>query len=109
MAVRLVRRAGGGRLLVLSGYVIAYAVAHRESDLTRYAVSRCTRLYSVVLPTLTISFVLGIAGTVLQPAVNWGDTSLVAYLRCLLFTNELWFYNVTPGYNGPLWSLGYEV
>lgn len=94
---------------VLSGYVIAYAVANRESDFTQYAVSRCARLYSVVRPTLIISFVLGIAGTALRPAMHWGDTSLIAYLRCLVFTNQLWFSNVTPGYNGPFWSLGYEV
>jgi peptidoglycan/LPS O-acetylase OafA/YrhL len=94
---------------VLSGYVIAYAVANRESDFTRYVVSRFARLYSVVLPTLIIGFVLGIIGTALRPAVDWGDTSLVSYLRCLLFTNELWFSRVTPGYNGPFWSLGYEV
>ena len=94
---------------VLSGYVIAYAVTNRESDLTQYAVSRFARLYSVVMPTLIIGFVLGIVGTALRPAVDWGDTSLVSYLRCLLFTNELWFSRVTPGYNGPFWSLGYEV
>ncbi len=41
--------------------------------------------------------------------MQWGDTSLVAYFRCLLFTNQLWFSNVTPGYNGPFWSLGYEI
>jgi peptidoglycan/LPS O-acetylase OafA/YrhL len=94
---------------VLSGYVIAYAVANRESDLTQYAVSRLARLYSVVLPALIIGFGLGIIGEALRPAVEWGDTSLVSYLRCLLFTNELWFSRVTPGYNGPFWSLGYEV
>ncbi|WP_445145018.1 acyltransferase family protein [Dyella sp. Tek66A03] len=94
---------------VLSGYVIAYAVANRESDLTHYAISRFARLYSVVLPTLIIGFVLGVVGTALRPVVDWGDTSLVSYLRCLLFTNELWFSRITPGYNGPFWSLGYEV
>ena len=46
---------------VLSGYVIAYAVANRERDFSRYAVSRFARLYSVVLPALIIGFVLGIA------------------------------------------------
>jgi peptidoglycan/LPS O-acetylase OafA/YrhL len=94
---------------VLSGYVIAYAVSNRERSFTQYAVARCAKLYSVVLPTLIISFVLGAAGTSLRPEVQWGDTSLVAYFRCLLFTNQLWFSNVTPGYNGPFWSLGYEI
>jgi peptidoglycan/LPS O-acetylase OafA/YrhL len=94
---------------VLSGYVIAYAVSNRERSFTQYAVARCARLYSVVLPTLIISFVLGAVGTSLRPEVQWGDTSLVAYFRCLLFTNQLWFSNVTPGYNGPFWSLGYEI
>ncbi len=94
---------------VLSGHVIAYAAANRESSITRYAVSRAARLYSVVVPALVISFVLGAVGKALRPAVNWGDTSLASYLRCLTFTNELWFANVTPGYDGPFWSLGYEV
>jgi len=58
---------------------------------------------------LIICFVLGAVGTSLRPEVQWGDTSLVAYFRCLLFTNQLWFSNITPGYNGPFWSLGYEI
>ena len=94
---------------VLSGYVIAYAVSNHEGDFTRYAVSRFARLYSVVLPALIIGLVLGIAGTALRPTVDWGDTSLITYLRCLLFTNELWFSNLAPGYNGPFRSLGYEA
>lgn len=93
---------------VLSGYVIAHAIANRERDFSRYAISRCARLYSVVLPALIIGFVLGTVGTALRPSVEWGDTSLTACVRCLLFTNEIWFSNVTPGYNGPFWSLGYE-
>jgi hypothetical protein len=82
---------------VLSGYVIAYAVSNRERSFTLYAVARCARLYSVVLPTLIISFVLGAAGTSLRPEVQWGDTSLVAYFRCLLFTNQYGSRTLRPG------------
>jgi len=94
---------------VLSGYVIAYAVTNRESDVIQYAVSRCARLYSVVLPALIIAYVLGIIGSMMRPEVNWGDTSLIAYFRCLTFTNQLWLSNLTPGNDSPFWSLGYEA
>jgi peptidoglycan/LPS O-acetylase OafA/YrhL len=94
---------------VLSGYVIAFATERREISLNQYVINRCARLYSVVAPTLTIGFLLGIIGTKLDPAINWGDTSVLSYLRCLFFTNQIWFFNVAPGYNGPFWSLGYEA
>jgi peptidoglycan/LPS O-acetylase OafA/YrhL len=96
---------------VLSGYVMAYAVDSKEKDAGTYALNRAARLYSVVLPSLVITFFLCALGHHVFPqigGIGWGDQSLGAYARAITFTNELWSGNYTPGNNIPYWSLGYE-
>jgi peptidoglycan/LPS O-acetylase OafA/YrhL len=94
---------------VLSGYVIAYVVATKEADLRSYAISRAARLYSVCIPVLLLTAVLGFLGRKINPNFDAGDASVRAYLLSVAFTNQLWFINVRPGNNIPYWSLGYEA
>lgn len=94
---------------VLSGFVIAYAVAAKERDLKTYVLNRTARIYSVAIPALLLTAALSFIGHMFRPDFPWGDTSVLTYLRSLLFVNEIWFVSVVPGNDGPYWSLGYEV
>jgi peptidoglycan/LPS O-acetylase OafA/YrhL len=100
---------------VLSGFVIAYVTAGRESTAQSYAVSRFARIYSVALPTLLLGFALDWLGRAVNPAVynaSWGYQSAGQpwqFLSGLFFVHEVWFLNVPQGSNLPYWSLGYEV
>jgi peptidoglycan/LPS O-acetylase OafA/YrhL len=94
---------------VLSGYVIAHTFAEKERDIASYSVRRAARIYSVALPALVITAMLGVVGGVLRPAFNWGDRSFISYVISLSFTNQIWFASIEPGNNGPFWSIGYEV
>lgn len=98
---------------VLSGFVIAYTTEQKDHSLRAYCIARCTRIYSVVLPILLLSFLgagalvaLGNAdpGRFYQLAKPW----LYVPLH-LLFMGELWTINETPPLLAPYWSLGFEV
>ncbi len=112
----ILRRFGADAVIVffvLSGYVIAYVSAERERTLGEYAINRCARLYSVVLPGLIATVILDQMGRVLDPALYAGwwyqdSEALWRFLASLLFVNELWFTSIRPFSNGPYWSLGYE-
>jgi peptidoglycan/LPS O-acetylase OafA/YrhL len=94
---------------VLSGYVIAYAVSEKERSADVYLINRLARIYSVVIPALVLTAILGEVGYLVYPDHNWGYRSLLAYLQAATFTNQLWFSSIEPGNNGPYWSLGYEI
>ncbi len=103
---------------VLSGYVIAHVSASRETSGASYAAARLSRLYSVVLIALLVTFLADTLGTTLQPyfyASRWVMTkpvSVEGYASSLVFLNE-WqvfgFHGTEPGSNGPLWSLSFEA
>lgn len=99
---------------VISGLVIAYA-AERDSSLQVFAFNRLTRLLSVLLPALLLTFAFDQIGQRIGPdAYNTGfynPLSLQELLaRGLSMSNE-WgaFDRVRLGTNGPLWSLSYEA
>lgn len=99
---------------VISGLVIAFA-AERDKTLGTYTFNRVTRLLSVLLPALLLTFVLDQIGRPMdvsaypdrfyQPLPLW---EMLA--RGLTMSNE-WglFERVRLGTNGPLWSLSYEA
>ncbi|WP_299613529.1 acyltransferase [uncultured Tateyamaria sp.] len=99
---------------VISGLVIAFA-AERDKTLGTYTFNRVTRLLSVLLPALVLTFVLDQIGRPMdasaypdrfyQPLPLW---EMLA--RGLTMSNE-WglFERVRLGTNGPLWSLSYEA
>ncbi|MCE7600597.1 acyltransferase family protein [Vibrio fluvialis] len=103
---------------VLSGYVIAYVTSTREKNITQYASARIARVYSVVLVALVLTFVLDNIGSVLNPEfysiqkIMWKPQSVEGYLASLFFVNEYHIFNfngISPGSNGPYWSLSFEV
>lgn len=103
---------------VLSGYVIAYVSSTRENSLGSYFSSRISRLYSVVLPALILTFALDSVGMFINPdfyqmkAVLWRPESWSGYLSSILFLNEYQIFNfggISPGTNGPYWSLSFEA
>jgi peptidoglycan/LPS O-acetylase OafA/YrhL len=99
---------------VVSGLVIAKAAA-RDGTLARYAFNRATRLYSVMIPALLLTWTLDRIGLSINslsyPAQFYQHLPLPTFLLSgLTFSNE-WFVvdPVRLGSNGPLWSLSYEV
>lgn len=103
---------------VLSGHVIAYVVATRESTGWMYTVSRLSRLYSVVLPALIVTFAMDFLGGRLNPAfyeiplVLWKPESWWSYLSSAVFVNEFQIFHAPgtmPGTNAPFWSLSFEA
>lgn len=96
---------------VLSGYVIAYTSSSQSAQ--QYAVARCARIYSVVLPCVLLAFLLLVwTSGVLNIKVH-GDYHLAkpyVYLPLqLLFLGEVWNMAETAPWLLPYWSLGYEV
>lgn len=103
---------------VLSGYVIAYVSSSRESDLGAYFYSRISRLYSVVLPALILTFAFDSFGMFINPdfynikTILWRPESWSGYISSLFFVNEYQIFNfggISPGTNGPYWSLSFEA
>ena len=103
---------------VLSGYVIAYVVATRERDLRSYAVSRISRLYSVVIPALVLTLVLDSWGSAIDPhlyaehIVAPKPITASGYVASFFLVNEFQvfgFHGIGPGSNGPWWSLSFEA
>ena len=99
---------------VVSGLVIARAAA-RDATLSRYTFNRATRIYSVMLPALLLTWTFdhigfGIDSTA-YPDHYYQSLPLSTFLiRGLTFSSEwLAFRPVRLGSNGPLWSLSYEV
>ncbi|MEO5938893.1 MAG: acyltransferase family protein [Sphingomonas sp.] len=103
---------------VLSGYVIAYVVATRERDARSYAISRLSRLYSVVIPALLLTLLLDSWGQWLDPAlyaehiVSPKPMTAGGYAASSFLINEFQafgFHGIGPGSNGPWWSLSFEA
>ncbi|MEM9127795.1 MAG: sterol desaturase family protein, partial [Pseudomonadota bacterium] len=100
---------------VLSGVVIAFA-AERDGTLERFSFNRLTRLWSVLVPALILTWVFDSIGTRVDmnayPEGYYTErTAWEMFGRGLTFSNE-WqgvFDRVRLGTNGPLWSLSYEA
>ncbi|MEE4454460.1 acyltransferase [Novosphingobium resinovorum] len=98
---------------VLSGFVIGFVTHCKERDWKAFAKARALRLYSVV--PLSVALIIGCyqIGSAANPAVYdaavGGQPSLLAILRYLTFTNEIWFDRAIVGTAAPFWSLGFEV
>ncbi|MEH3085914.1 MAG: acyltransferase [Xylophilus ampelinus] len=100
---------------VLSGFVIAFVVHHKESRLEQYAIARAARIYSVALPALVATFALDTLGRQIAPELYtraWGyhpENPAGQFLAGLVFVNQLWYAQVPTGSMLPYWSLGFEV
>lgn len=103
---------------VLSGFVIAFVTDTREKNAYSYASARISRLYSVVIIALLITFSLDTLGSYLNPEfysnkkVFWEIPSIIGYASSFFFVNEfqaLSLDGVSPGSNAPFWSLSFEA
>ena len=98
---------------VLSGFVIAFTVEQRTPSAREYIVARCARIYSVALPVLLASFVIGAVVAAYSPeAISNAYAVSKAYVYFplhLLFLGEAWNVSETPPWLPQYWSLGYEV
>jgi peptidoglycan/LPS O-acetylase OafA/YrhL len=103
---------------VMSGYVIAFVSSGREKKTGSYFGSRVSRLYSIVLVALPITFLFDTIGANLHPdfygmeKVLWKPQSWTGYISSFFFVNEyqvFGFNGISPGTNGPFWSLSFEA
>lgn len=96
---------------VLSGCVISHVTTTRERAARSYAISRLSRLYSVMLPALLLCAVLDTAGRGISPETYVGqsphDWWWVRVLATLTFMNEPWGVSITA-FSAPFWSVAYE-
>jgi len=96
---------------VLSGYLIGYTTTNNNRGIKKYMIARFSRLYSVLIPVLIITFVIEklmgfIASSVI---INLSrEMSILRYIISGLFLNEIWFFSAAPPINSPLWSLSFE-
>jgi peptidoglycan/LPS O-acetylase OafA/YrhL len=100
---------------VLSGFVIASVTDTRERSLENYALSRVSRLYSVMIPAFLLTALLDYVGNAIDPALygrEWNPTTThpaLGYALSAVFLGESWTLAVLPGFNVPFWSLNYEA
>jgi peptidoglycan/LPS O-acetylase OafA/YrhL len=98
---------------VLSGLVISYTVDAKDRTAGAYFWNRLTRLYSVALPAIVLTFVFDWAGQQLRPAAYDGwwynhEDAGKQIVQALTFSNEWGLHGSRIGTNGPYWSLSYE-
>ena len=104
-----------GIFFVLSGFVIGYATEFRETDMLSYTINRAARLYSVVIPCLTLTLLFDTLGKHAFPAIYYGNESFLREALHIVFSfsflNYSWLlpHAVGAGNNGPFWSLCFEV
>mgnify|MGYP001797543697 CR=1 FL=1 len=96
----------------ISGFVIAHAAADRDPG--SFAFARLTRLWSVMVPAVVLTFALDTWGRAINPGVYDGSffnqLAFHDYIFFgLTFSNEWLWQSSRIGINGPLWSLSYEA
>lgn len=98
--------------------MISYVTSRRENNLESYTISRLSRLYSVVLIALPLTFLFDQIGSLANPEfysfhkVLTKPESWQGYLSSFFFVNEyriFHFNGIAPGTNGPYWSLSFEA
>jgi peptidoglycan/LPS O-acetylase OafA/YrhL len=107
---------------VLSGYVIAYVAFERETTLLEYAISRVSRVYSVVLPALVLTVGVDLLMMHFEPLFSrsggeiccaipvYQYTSFIKYfVSALLFLNYVGPLHEDAFSNGAYWSMCFEV
>lgn len=98
---------------VLSGLVIAYAAETKDRTARRFLFNRATRILSVAVPAVVVTFLVDRLGAALAPVAydGWWYNAMslpVTMWHALTFSNE-WWDGVRIGTNGAYWSLSYEV
>jgi peptidoglycan/LPS O-acetylase OafA/YrhL len=97
---------------VLSGFVIRHAAEHRDSNLRNFAISRITRVYSVAIPCLLLTWLFDQIGQRVAPEVYAGlmtdGPAIVRLLMAGTMLNETALASVQVFSNTPYWSIAYE-
>jgi peptidoglycan/LPS O-acetylase OafA/YrhL len=97
---------------VLSGYLISFTVEKKNKGSQQYLIDRLSRLYSVVLPALLLTFILDNLGKHINPGFYLDkmapDHQIFRYLINAIFCGQIWNLSTSPSTNGPFWSLSYE-
>lgn len=90
---------------VLSGCVISWS-AKREPDGAHFLISRATRIYSVAVPALVLTYLLDVS----TGHITYQHLQPWKYVPFFLsFTTDFWFLGENAFSNIPWWSLCYEV
>ena len=97
---------------VLSGYLIAYSSLQKKKAWEDYLVDRISRLYSVIIPAIALTYFLDGLGQWLNPEFY----SLMAiknypFLRGIMTLanlHQIQGFCMNPSANTPFWSIGYE-
>ena len=92
---------------VLSGFVISHA-ARPELGLRGYLHHRIARIYPVALGAAVLSTLLSVFGVNTMQYAGSRGTDLLDVGLNVTFLAQTWC-NVALPYNGPFWSLNYEV
>ena len=108
---------------VLSGYVIA-ATSSRDGGAADYVSGRASRLLSVVVPALVLTFLFDALGSAANPdfylvapeggsgpPADLSQHAALRYATAVLHIHEFWWLPEPhiPGSNVPFWSLSYEA
>jgi len=96
---------------VLSGYVIALTTERKDKTLRQYTIARLSRLYSVVIPSLVLTYTADCIGVAFNPHVYAGvpeDQIATRLLAAITYTSQIWFLDISIFSNTPYWSLPYE-
>lgn len=106
---------------VLSGFVIAYVADTKERKPSTYTIARLSRLYSVVIPALIITFACDTIGQSLDyhfyhldPEEGWmdvPDNQPARYLASFFMIDYFWVFpgGLLPGSNASFWTLSNEI
>lgn len=94
---------------VLSGYVIGFTTKTNNRGAKQYAVARLSRLCSIVIPALIVSFFIEcILNYLASNSFHIEVISILRYLITASFMNEFWMFSAAPRINGSLWSVSFE-
>ena len=96
---------------VMSGFIIAFCQDTKEKTLKTYFINRASRIYSVAIPAVVLTFGLDMVGSYISPEAygDHFDYPAIRFFSSLLFTNELWTVSIQSFSNVPFWSINYEV
>lgn len=96
---------------VLSGFVIPYAAGSHDPDPRAFVVARLTRIYSVAIPCLILTFAFDWLGHIVDPSLYRGlsPPGSIAFRLTMgaMMLHESW-QSVQMLSNTPYWSIAYE-
>ena len=105
---------GVGIFFVLSGYVIAYVVETKHSDWRDYLRARFSRLYSVYIPAILLTFIVDAIGRHWNAEIYeqfpapFNIKTGARFIISILFLQENSFFSSRWLSDSPMWSLAYE-